>query len=234
VPSQRETAKRERADARERRRNQPVEEPNESAEESPSEDGSSTELPVDTLKQAAKVAAASAALGAVAAAARALSERRGSENTEDSQDSERDEPQPAVAAETERGPEEEESRPERESEPEERQPDQQENRQQEPREEPPRRDEPVAGATPEEAGDATEHAKQQLATLVGKEPETVSSLERAGDGWFVTVEVVEVSRIPESTDVLASYQVELDDDLNLRRYARVRRYYRSQADREEM
>jgi Gas vesicle synthesis protein GvpO len=43
--------------------------------------------------------------------------------------------------------------------------------------------------------------------------------------------VVELSRIPESTDVLALYEMELDDDRNLMRYDRVRRYYRSQADR---
>jgi hypothetical protein len=49
----------------------------------------------------------------------------------------------------------------------------------------------------------------------------------------VTLEVVEVSRIPESTDVLASYQMELDDDRNLRRYDRVRRYHRSAAERGE-
>jgi hypothetical protein len=39
-----------------------------------------------------------------------------------------------------------------------------------------------------------------------------------------------VARIPESTDVLASYEMELDGDGNLRRYGRVRRYRRSQAD----
>jgi len=49
------------------------------------------------------------------------------------------------------------------------------------------------------------------------------------DGWLVTLEVVEVSRIPESTDVLASYEVDLDDSCGIRRYARVGRYTRSQA-----
>ena len=73
-------------------------------------------------------------------------------------------------------------------------------------------------------------AREQLGSLLGKEPEAVSALESTGEGWLVTLEVVEVNRIPESTDVLASYEIELDDDLNLRRYARVRRYSRSQAD----
>jgi hypothetical protein len=45
--------------------------------------------------------------------------------------------------------------------------------------------------------------------------------------------VVELKRIPETTDVMASYEMELDDDLNLRRYQQVRRYNRSQANRED-
>ena len=60
---------------------------------------------------------------------------------------------------------------------------------------------------------------------------SVSSLERTHDGWVVALEVVELSRIPESTDVLASYELELDDDLNFRRYQQARRYHRSQAAR---
>ena len=90
--------------------------------------------------------------------------------------------------------------------------------------------EPAPGASPEEAREVVGKAREQLGALLGKEPEAVSALESTGDGWLVTLEVVEVTRIPESTDVLASYEVELDDDLNLRRYARVRRYYRSQSD----
>ena len=43
-------------------------------------------------------------------------------------------------------------------------------------------------------------------------------------------EVVEVSRVPPTTDVLASYEVALDDDGNLRRCTRRRRYYRSSAE----
>ena len=231
MPSQRETAQRKRADAREQRRKKPADEPNESADESPSSDGS----PAEALKQAAKVAAASAALGAVAGALRAVSERRGSDDTDGSEDAEPEEPDQVVGA---GAVAEQENEPEEagEGEPDERQPDPEEEDRQQPREEPPppRHQEPVAGATPDEARDATEQAKRQLAALVGKEPETVSSFERTGDGWLVTVEVLEVSRVPESTDVLASYQVELDDNLNLRRYARVRRYHRSQADREDL
>jgi hypothetical protein len=50
------------------------------------------------------------------------------------------------------------------------------------------------------------------------------------DGWTVTVEVVEDHRIPSSTDVLASYQSELDADGELLSYQRVGRYSRGRGD----
>jgi hypothetical protein len=77
----------------------------------------------------------------------------------------------------------------------------------------------------------TDTAREQLRELHGKEPESVTSLERIGDGWRVTFEVLEVERIPSSTDVLATYVVELDDDAQLLSFERVRRYARAQADR---
>ena len=76
---------------------------------------------------------------------------------------------------------------------------------------------------------AVQAAREQLRQLSGTEAETVSSFAHTRDGWRVTLEVVEVRRIPETTDVLASYSVELDDDGNLVAYERVRRYQRSEA-----
>jgi hypothetical protein len=72
-------------------------------------------------------------------------------------------------------------------------------------------------------------AREQLRQLNGSVAEAVSSFARTRDGWRVTLEVVEVRRIPETTDVLASYAVELDGDGDLMAYERVRRYQRSEA-----
>jgi len=69
-------------------------------------------------------------------------------------------------------------------------------------------------------------AAQQLLELTGKEAEGVTGLERADDGWKVRVEVVEVRRIPDTTDVLALYEVEVDEDGDLTGYRRLRRYAR--------
>ncbi len=46
----------------------------------------------------------------------------------------------------------------------------------------------------------------------------------------MTVQVVELERIPRSTDVLGAYAVQLDEDGELIGYRRRRRYNRSQAD----
>lgn len=69
-------------------------------------------------------------------------------------------------------------------------------------------------------------AAQQLLELTGREAEGVTGLERSDDGWKIRVEVVEVRRIPDTTDVLALYEVEVDEDGDLTGYRRLRRYAR--------
>ena len=86
-----------------------------------------------------------------------------------------------------------------------------------PRAEPPRR----ATATQVAA-----RAAVQLLELTGKESEGVTGLNRDDDGWTVEVEVVEVRRIPNTTDVLAVYEVRTDEHGNLLGYRRLRRYAR--------
>lgn len=43
------------------------------------------------------------------------------------------------------------------------------------------------------------------------------------------METVELERIPRTTDIMASYLVELDERGDLMSYERVQRYYRNQA-----
>jgi hypothetical protein len=76
-------------------------------------------------------------------------------------------------------------------------------------------------------------ARSQLAALTGRVPESVLGLRQDDDGWKVTVEIVELSRVPTSTDLLGCYVVTLDDDGELLGYERVRRYQRGQAGGEE-
>jgi len=73
-------------------------------------------------------------------------------------------------------------------------------------------------------------AKNELAALTGKDAEGVTGLERTDDGWLVRVEVVELRRIPDTTDVLALYEVHTDSHGGLESYERVRRYVRGVPD----
>jgi hypothetical protein len=75
-----------------------------------------------------------------------------------------------------------------------------------------------------------EHALEELAQLVGCPAEGVTAVRKNDDGWVVTVEVLEVGRIPETTDVLASYDIHVDKDGDLTEYQRVRRYLRAQVE----
>jgi hypothetical protein len=76
--------------------------------------------------------------------------------------------------------------------------------------------------------DVARTAVAALAELTGRRPETVLGLRKDDDGWKVTVEMVELSRIPNSTDVLGCYDVTIDRDGELVGYERVRRYQRGQ------
>ena len=73
-----------------------------------------------------------------------------------------------------------------------------------------------------------QRAREQLAFLTGLEPDTLSGLARHDDGWHVNVDFVELKRIPNATDVLATYEAVLDDKGNLLRHQRLRRFLRAQ------
>ena len=80
-------------------------------------------------------------------------------------------------------------------------------------------------------GEAVRGAREQLHELIGRPVEQVLALERNDEGnWEVLVQVVELERIPNTTDVLGAYLVDLDEDGEVGGYRRIRRYVRSQAD----
>jgi hypothetical protein len=82
------------------------------------------------------------------------------------------------------------------------------------------------------AANAVEQAKAHLLELTSRSCESVSSISRGEEGWNVVLEVVELERIPHSTDMLASYHIALDDEGELLRYERIQRYYRNQSSEE--
>jgi hypothetical protein len=73
-------------------------------------------------------------------------------------------------------------------------------------------------------------ARRELVEATGLQPEAVTSLERDDDGtWKVTVELLELSRIPETDDVLGTYEASVDASGELLGYRRIRRYARSRS-----
>jgi len=75
-----------------------------------------------------------------------------------------------------------------------------------------------------------QRALDELEALVGCPAEGVTAIRRVDDGWLAMVDVLEVERVPETTDVMASYEVFFDGDGNVTGYRRVRRFLRSQVE----
>jgi hypothetical protein len=80
------------------------------------------------------------------------------------------------------------------------------------------------------ARDLALEAKATIKDMTGMEPEKVSGLQWDGETWLVTVEVCEMARIPNTTDVMAGYVVQLDDSGGLLGYKRDRRFLRGEAE----
>jgi len=80
------------------------------------------------------------------------------------------------------------------------------------------------------AAEIAQEARRQLNEITGLEAETVTSIEQYDDAtWRVTVELLELERIPQSDDVICTYEVDLDQSGELLSYRRIGRYPRSQA-----
>lgn len=80
------------------------------------------------------------------------------------------------------------------------------------------------------ARQAARRAVRQVLELTGREPEHVISVAREGGEWHVGVEVVELHRIPDSTDIMAVYRVGLDEQGELITCERERRYHRGSSE----
>jgi Gas vesicle synthesis protein GvpO len=73
-------------------------------------------------------------------------------------------------------------------------------------------------------------ARQYAEEFTGHPVESFSGLAKDEHGWRIGMEVVEVARVPSTTDVLASYEVVLSDDGDLVDFCRSGRYCRNATD----
>ncbi len=67
-----------------------------------------------------------------------------------------------------------------------------------------------------------ERAKQQLAALTGLKPVGVTRIAKENGGWHVAIELLEMSRIPATTDIIGCYEADLDEQGNLQQFVRQR------------
>ncbi|HEX6458053.1 MAG TPA: gas vesicle protein GvpO [Thermoleophilaceae bacterium] len=80
------------------------------------------------------------------------------------------------------------------------------------------------------ASELSQAALTTVEELTGYQPEAVTGLEWDGEFWRITVDALELARIPNTTDVLGTYTIQLDDKGTLRGYSRTGRFVRGQAD----
>lgn len=79
-----------------------------------------------------------------------------------------------------------------------------------------------------DARQAAERAAAYLEGMTGEQPEVVIAVEPDEDRWLVQLEMLELARVPTTTDVLGCYEVEVSFDGEPVAYRRLRRYHRGQ------
>jgi hypothetical protein len=80
------------------------------------------------------------------------------------------------------------------------------------------------------AQELTRTAREMVEELTGYRVEAVSGFQWDGDEWLVSVDVCELERVPNTTDIMATYVVQLDDGGGLLGYKRERRFLRAAAE----
>ena len=187
---------------------------------------SSHSLFTDLLRRAASPEVLAGVAGAAAAA------HFTKHAVERSDDGESDAPaEPAEDEAAEEGPEDEQPEDEQAEQPEDEETEQ-------PEDEPDDSAEDDTESQPENEslGEDDEHmqllsrARQYAQELTGHSVESFSGLAKEDQGWRIGVEVVEVARVPSTTDVLCSYEVVLTGDGELVDFRRAGRYYRNATD----
>ena len=71
-------------------------------------------------------------------------------------------------------------------------------------------------------GEVIEKARSELNSLTGLEIESTLGAAKEADGWLVNIEVVEKHSIPDSMDILATYEARLDSDGNMLEFKRTK------------
>jgi hypothetical protein len=79
-------------------------------------------------------------------------------------------------------------------------------------------------------GDVAGRVLEQLAALTGRKPDGVAAIRRTDDGWRLLVDITDVERVPATTNVMATLEVDASTQGDVVSYERVRRFYRNAAE----
>ena len=80
--------------------------------------------------------------------------------------------------------------------------------------------------------EAVQSGRDELGMLLGRPVEAILGIDRDHGNWVLRAQVLELARIPNTTDVLGEYEAVIDRRGEIVRYARTHRYHRGQVDSE--
>lgn len=66
-----------------------------------------------------------------------------------------------------------------------------------------------------------ERAKKELSAVTGLELSTILGMEKDGNDWKVTLEMIEKRSIPDAMDILGTYEVHLSNDGQMLNFTRI-------------
>jgi len=78
-----------------------------------------------------------------------------------------------------------------------------------------------------------ERAKEQLAEVTGFSPVAAVGGFKDEEGWHISVDVLEMARLPEATDIIGTYVVTLDPEGNMVKFEKKRSRLRGDKFEEE-
>ena len=81
--------------------------------------------------------------------------------------------------------------------------------------------------------EAVDRAKKQLSDLTERKPSTVMAVSKDEEGWHISLEMLERKAIPDHMDLLARYDVLLDEEGNIVKFDRGDLRTRSEATKYE-
>lgn len=78
-----------------------------------------------------------------------------------------------------------------------------------------------------------ERAKEQLAEVTSFSPVAAVGGFKDDEGWHISVDALEMARLPESTDIIGTYVVTLDPEGNMVKFEKKRARLRGEPYEEE-